>query len=136
MTDEPLVVRSIRRGLDALLARDWSTYSNLLADDYRYEDRRALLATSHGKATQLDNARAIADGGVHTIDLDAMEARGERFAVCRLTFRGADSDFVVVVLGVYEVDEEGRYLRSVIFEESQLDEARAELDALAAQEQS
>ncbi len=134
MSCEPLVIRAARRSLDALIGGDIDVYADTLAEDYRFEDRRLGLKSSHDKQTNIDQARVAADLGLEAAELEIIEVRGDRHALFRLTFTA--SDFTLPMFCVQEVDADGRLLVGVMMDEDALDDARAELNAaLATREQ-
>ncbi len=71
----------------------------------------------------------IADLGVSAVDFDLIEARSQHCALLRSTYHA--EDFEVATHNVIRLDHSGRVSRLVLFDEDALDEARAELDALA-----
>ena len=58
-----------------------------------------------------------------------IETRGERFVLSRRMFYA--NDFMAPLLLVTAIDEDERQLVGILFDEDDLDAARAELDALA-----
>ena len=130
MTDEHPVVRTIRLANSVALARNFAELPRYYSDEFMAEDRRPNFRGTYSKAENLEQLRIIADLGIAQIDTDLIEARGDRCALVHLTFASSDG-FIVPVLTVNVLDSEGRALRSVIFEEGDLDEARAELERLA-----
>jgi hypothetical protein len=131
VTADHAALRNMRRYVDALLAGDWATVGDTLSDEHRFEDRRSGLRVTLDKAGNIEQARVIADIGVTAIDLELVEARDERVALIRQTYSGADTDFDVALLVAGQVDDDGRMLTFVCFDENDLEAARAELDVLA-----
>jgi hypothetical protein len=130
MKSEQRAIQYVRRSADTILARDWGAYADCQAEAFRFEDRRTGLQTSHGKAENIEMARVMADLGVDKIDIDVIETRGEHFALCRIT--NHVDEYVVTTLSVFGVDDDGRGLVFIVFDDDDADAARAELDALAA----
>ncbi len=127
-----LAVRTTRRYHAALLAHDWNTLADTLAEAFFAEDRRAFMAATRDKSEAIEQARVVAGLGIESVELDVLETRGERFALSRLTYFG--NGYEVVSLAVGAVGPDGRMVRATSFDEDDLDAARAELDALAAAE--
>ncbi len=135
MSTQSQAVRTIRRVLDAIVSRNWDDLADAYAEHFRFEDRRAGLKDSQDKAGILERARITADLGFDRADLDLIERRGERTALVNVTTTVSATGFVAAQLLVLRVDGDGRMLVVVWFDEDAFDDARAELDALAAREQ-
>lgn len=132
MSAENLAVRTVRRYFDALAARDFAAAADTIAEHYRYEDCRPGLRTTTDKAGTVQMSRVVVDLGFVRADVDVIDARGDLTALTRLVYHG--SQFSVSVLNLGEVDHEGRSVRTFIFDEEQLQEARERLDELSAPE--
>jgi hypothetical protein len=128
--DHP-ALRNMRRYVDALLAGHWDVLADAVSDEHRFEDRRLGMKLRLDKAGNIEQARVIAQLAMESdlaIDLELIESRGESLALIRQVYRA--SDFLICVLVVIEVDENGRTPLFIVFDEADLDAARAELDAL------
>jgi hypothetical protein len=133
LNDDHAVLLNMRRYVTALVAGDWDALADAVADEHLLEDRRLGMKVTLDKAGNIEQARVIADLAVDrdlTIDLDVIETRGERLALIRQVYRA--EDFVIPVLVVMEVDDNGRTPLFIVFDEDDLAAARAELEALAA----
>jgi hypothetical protein len=127
--DEQWMIQSIRRNNDALVARDWDAFAAGFAEAFRYEDRRSGLQSSGGKAENITQMRVVAELGLQNVDIDALETRGARFLLARLTFHV--SDFTTHLLIVVEFDAKGRLLAGILFDDDDLNAASTELEGLA-----
>jgi hypothetical protein len=127
MSDEHPVVQLVRRANAALVDGDWEKVAGMMLDSFHAEDRRAGFRLTYTKDDNLAQSRVMADLGIVRVGTDFVEARGQRCAIVRVTFE-AESGFLVPVLMVTEIDDEGHILRGVVFDEDDLDEARAELE--------
>jgi len=130
MEAENSAVRAMRLAADALIAGDIASFSDALAGDYAYEDRRKGLQLSHGKSDFIEHARVIFDLGLESYDLEVLETRGDRAALYRQTWHVGG--FEVVGLLVGSVDAEGKAHAAVMFDGEDLGAARAELEVQSA----
>ncbi len=126
MNDEHPFLRATRLSNEAALARNWDALAGSMAESFEVEDRRQGFRTTYTAAENLEQVRVILDLGIVRIGAELIEAQGERCALIRLEFE-ADNGFVVPALVVGEVNEDGRILRGVVFDEDDLEAARAEL---------
>lgn len=133
MSAENSVVLMFRRGTKAILAKDLAAYGDLLAEEYRWEDRRSGLSSTHGKREEIEQARVLADLGLERVDIDVLETRGDAIALCRFTSHA--EGFEVVLVLVTRVDAEGRAVHTVAYDEEDLDAAVSELEAQSAEQQ-
>nr|WP_231988819.1 BTAD domain-containing putative transcriptional regulator [Mycobacterium sp. 1274761.0] len=114
------------------LARDqrWDEFGALLADDIRVQDRRrGFRSEGSGRAAVLREARAIAELGARKVKAQVVAIRGERLALVRLVFSGADETYQTELLRLVEVDVENRIAAHVVFDSDDMDSAVTELDA-------
>lgn len=113
--------------------RRWDDIDALLADDVRVDDRRrGLHRAGADHATELTNARAIADIGIKTITSRVVAIRGQRLALTRTVFSGRDQRpdaFHTEILRIVEIDADERIVALVAFDPDDLYGALAELDA-------
>lgn len=130
MNTENSAVRSLRAAIDAIFAKDFETYAGWLAEDFAFEDRRSGLRSTYGKQKEIESARVVADLGVERYELEALETRGDRTALCRQIWHL--SGWEVALLTVSRIDAEGRGLVVIMFDDDDLDAARAELEVQAA----
>jgi len=130
MSDEPRVVQATRKGLAAVVAGDMAAWADLLTDDFRFEDRRMGLQSTLDKKANIEQLSYVVEVGVEETELEVVETRGESVALYRMTLHA--SGFVIAMLGLNVVTDDGRLRVAVLFDEDELDAARAELDALAA----
>ena len=128
MPSEHPVTRAVRRGNEALYARDFEAYADSLAEGLRFEDRRAGLRETHGKQENIEQARVVAELS-ESVEMQEIETCGDRLGLHRLIFHAGD--FEVGVLLVTKIDGEGRGVLGVLFDEDALDDARTELHRLA-----
>jgi hypothetical protein len=124
-----MALRYLRRATDAILAHDWDALAGCQSERFRMEDRRSGLRSSFDRAESIETGRIMADLGVTKIDVDLVETQGESAALFRITNHAAD--FTVETLSAVRVDDEGRGLTFIMFDEDELDAARAELTVLA-----
>jgi class 3 adenylate cyclase/ketosteroid isomerase-like protein/tetratricopeptide (TPR) repeat protein len=120
--------RAIRETFDAARAGDFERVAAWMAPDCVAEDRRpGLYSLLEGSEAVTDQLRVLRDLGVERVDTEVLATRGDQLALSRTHWIG--SQFEVIALFLTVVDGHGRCIQSVCFEEAQLDEARAELDA-------
>ncbi len=89
------------------------------------------MRSTHGKRESVENARVVMELGLEQIDSDVLDTRCDRTALFRQTWRG--TGFEVAFLQVVTVDDDGRWLALALFDEDDLEAARSELEAQAAQ---
>lgn len=119
--------RQIRRLPGALASGDIEGLRPFLAADAGIDDRRAgFRHLSAGADAVIAELEAIRDLGGRRVDLDVLAVRGERLALVRVHVVG--SGFVVEILSIMEVDDEGRGGVVVVFDTTDLAEALLELD--------
>jgi len=106
----------------------------MLAENFLTDDRRRLVNAGirRGRDAEIENYRAAADVGIIDITLDVIATRGERLVLGRV--RGSQRDqlpgtFGIEVLGVVEIDADGRIVAAVSFDLDDIDAAFDELDA-------
>ena len=131
MSGEHLAMAIMRRYVDAILTRDWKALADTIAEDHRFEDRRLGMKSTLDKAGNIEQARVMADlgaGSDESIDFSIVETRGERHALVRQVYRA--SGYAVPFLAVIELDADGRSLNFIVFDESDVEGARAELEAM------
>lgn len=129
MTVDNLATRYLRRSAAAVVDRNWNTVAECLAENFRLEDRRAVLQSTLDKGETLTMTRVMGDLGVNAIDVEVMDARGEYVALCRIT--NHVDDYTVCTLSVAKAGDDERALVLIVFDEDALDAASAQLDLLA-----
>ena len=134
MDAENRAVLSLRRYIDAALAHDWDALADTLADSYRMEDRRTLLKNSYDKAGDLERSRATMDVGFDDVRVDVVELLGTDRALLRGRLAASETGFVVGTLLVVRVDGDDRLIEAFLFEDDDLDVAKAQLQSMDARE--
>ncbi|OBG99377.1 hypothetical protein A5698_10225 [Mycobacterium sp. E136] len=110
--------------------RDWDALKVLLTDESLIEDRRQVVSSPllRGRDDEIANLQAMADIGVTRVSSAVIAVRGQRLALSRTRFSGAD-DFHADVLDVVEIDNEGRLVGYVCLDPDDFDAAFEELEA-------
>ena len=128
MSENPPVLVTMRRYVDALLAGDWEALAGTLADDHVFEDRRLAMGNTLDKAGNIAQAQVLAELGKDQpfeVDLDVIETRGDRSALVRQVYRSGD--YAIRLLAVIQVNDAGRTTTFTVFDEDDVNAARAEL---------
>lgn len=122
--------RAAERFRTFFVRRDWDALKVLLIDESLVEDRRQVVSSPllRGRDDEIANLQAMADIGVTTVSSAVIAVRGERLALSRTQFSGAD-DFHADVLDVVEIDNEGRLVGYVCLDPDDFDAAFEELEA-------
>ncbi len=123
-----------QRFLAHFAAGDWDAIAETLADDFCQDDRRRVVGAGvrHGRDAEIADLRAIADHQITELTSTVIATRGERLALlrCRFAFRDQGPEaFVAELLGLGEIDADGRIIADVSFDLDEFDAAIAELDA-------
>jgi hypothetical protein len=130
---ESAATRLLNRYLEIQMARDWDAMAEMLADDYRADDRRHVVGGgAHGRGGEIANARASADVGVADLTATVIAIRGERLTLSRFRYSGRDhglETFVVELLVVGESNVHGRVAATVAYDTDDIDAAFDELEA-------
>src|SRR5919109_1102397 len=120
------------RFVDAFEQRDWDTVTESLAPDSCFEDRRVGLGTrSEGKEAYLAMLNSFASVGAAVIDMSTVAVRGERLILYHSIIGGPRDDprrFEAECLMLYEIDQNGRLLMTILLDPHDLDAAFDELD--------
>jgi class 3 adenylate cyclase/ketosteroid isomerase-like protein/tetratricopeptide (TPR) repeat protein len=112
---------------DAFRRRDWDALGDCYADDaVRIDLRSGLGSRLEGRDALINSARQTAALDFPALDLSPIATRGERLALFRAHFAREDA-FVVDLLGLHEVDEDGRITTRISFDPDALDAAYGEL---------
>ena len=114
-------------------ARDWSTVSEMLADDVLSEDRRHPInsGVQQGRDALIAEISALTEVGID-LTTEVVATRGERLVLSRIRTAGRDQGpdgFGSVDLDVIELGVDGRFVARIVFNEDDFDAAIAELDA-------
>ena len=114
-------------------ARDWSTVSEMLADDVLSEDRRHPINSGvrQGRDALIAEISALAEVGID-LTTEVVATRGERLVLSRIRTAGRDQGpdgFGSVDIDVLELGVDGRFVARIVFNEDDFDAAIAELDA-------
>ncbi|WP_267887329.1 BTAD domain-containing putative transcriptional regulator [Mycolicibacterium brisbanense] len=116
-----------------LLARDWDSMAEMIAEDVWNDDRRKVVSSGiqRGRDTQLASLRAAIAVGVEVIESVVIATRGEYLALLRVRVSGGDvpNAFALEMLSVVEIDSAGLIAGGVLFDVDDFDAAVAELDA-------
>ena len=113
--------------------RRWDEIDALLADNVQVDDRRrGLHREGADHATELANARAIADIGVKNMTSRVLAIRGQRLALTRTVFSGRDQRpeaFRTEILRIAEIDNDEQIVAYVAFDLDDFDAAIVELES-------
>ncbi|MGE5695998.1 MAG: BTAD domain-containing putative transcriptional regulator, partial [Candidatus Sericytochromatia bacterium] len=120
--------------IDALFAESrWDQIGELLADEFRVEDRRlGLRRVSSDRATEVTNLRAMADTGVVNITTIPLARRGNLLCLSRVRVHGRDTRpeaFHTEALSVVEVNSDETVVARITFDANDFEAALAELDS-------
>ena len=126
--------RTYERFLACFGASEWVAISEMLAEDIRNDDRRRVVSAGvrQGRDATIASMRAIADLGRFVNSSTVVATRGGRLVLSRERFsvEGEEPDAVLAeVLGIVEIDAEGRIVARVVFDPDDIDLAFAELDS-------
>ncbi len=110
-------------------ARDWTTLSEMLADDVFSDDRRHVVNAGirRGKDAAIRDARANSELGVRDITSTVIATRGERLVLRRARYSG--ETFHNDLLSVFEIGGDDRVVARVVFYPDDFEAAIEELDA-------
>jgi DNA-binding SARP family transcriptional activator len=130
---ENAAIRIFERFQTSFSARDWTAIAEILAEELCNDDRRRVVGAGvlHGRDTDIAHLRAIADVGATSIASTVIAIRGERLMLGRILFSEDDHGseaFGTELLGIVEVDADGRILARVSFDCDDLDAAWQELE--------
>lgn len=123
---------------DAFNTRDWERLASLYADDFEVEDRRPGFGSVMDKDAHINNHRVgldlIPDMRSTT---DTLQTVGD-VTLWEITYRGSDNFEnpvevkLIVINGWRHHSDRALAFSASVYEESQLAEARAEIERLAA----
>jgi tetratricopeptide (TPR) repeat protein len=114
-------------------ARNWAPMAGILDDNSSVHDRRRVvnIGVWDGRDVLIANFRALADA-LADVTSTAIATRGERLVLTRISAPNRDpqhGDFGLEMLGIAELDTNGRLAAHVLFDVDDIDAAFAELDA-------
>ena len=127
-------IRLSERLFASFAASEWDSIKEILADDFSQDDRRRMVGAGvrHGRDNEIADLRAIADLWSGDHEGTYLATRGERLDLMRLRFSlpvHGDEPFVTEMLGVGEINADGRVVAAIAFDLDDIDAAFAELDA-------
>ncbi|WP_104150814.1 BTAD domain-containing putative transcriptional regulator [Mycobacterium intracellulare] len=125
--------RAEQRLFDCSAIHDWAAITEILAADSCVEDRRRVVNVGFwdGRDAVMANMRALAEG-LAQVSLAVIATRGQRLSLAHVRSFNPDSrrgEFAVELLGIAEIDTDGRITAHVFFEADDIDAAFEELDA-------
>lgn len=124
--------RAVDRGTAALEARDWEGFAALFATGFRHYDRTRIAQLETDGRQWLASFRQMVEMTSARPTQQVLATRGERLALFRVVWRGAEGDIgpseIDWVL-IIEVDGRGDHVAVVAFDPDDLDAAYGELDA-------
>lgn len=125
--------RAEHRLFDRSSTHDWAAIAEILAQDSFVDDRRRVVNVGFwdGRDAVMANMRALAEG-LAQVSLTVIATRGKRLSLARVRSFNPDSrreGFAVELLGIAEIDTDGRIAAHVFFDADDIDAAFEELDA-------
>lgn len=125
--------RAEHRLFDRSSTHDWAAIAEILAPDSFVDDRRRVVNVGFwdGRDAVMANMRALAEG-LAQVSLTVIATRGKRLSLARVRSFNPDSrreGFAVELLGIAEIDTDGRIAAHVFFDADDIDAAFEELDA-------
>jgi len=123
------------RSSEAFARRDWDWIRTHITDDIELHDHRSTVSShvASGADAVIELLRGFADVGFVSMRNEVVEARGDRLALFRRTYR-TEAGFELVMLAAAERNEAGLIVGMVLFDADDLDAATAELERRAADE--
>lgn len=126
--------RAAERFARCFASRDWNVMAEILADDVTQDDRRRVVGSGlrHSCDALIADMQTVAELGLTDFTFHLVATRGERFALTRTCVLGGNQQFDRVhteMLGITEIDAEGRIIAAISFDPDDIDAAFAELDA-------
>jgi class 3 adenylate cyclase len=132
---KPWIENAATRSFDELQAawesRDWERFAATMAPEFRRIDRRSMMRLDLDREEHLALARPLFEMESSQLQVEVLATRGDRLALARTRFEGADRDVgpsVIEWVDVYEVDARGKLVAFVLFDRDDLGAAYAELD--------
>jgi ketosteroid isomerase-like protein len=124
--------RAVDRGSAAIAVRDWEGFASLFAPGGRHYDRTRMAQIESDLQAWLVSFRQIVEMTSAPPVRKLLATRGERLALFRMTWSGAEGDIgpsEIDWLLIVEVDDHGLHSAVVVHDPEDLDAAYAELDA-------
>ncbi|ORB72988.1 regulator [Mycobacterium scrofulaceum] len=114
------------------MARDWAAMADVLAGDSFVDDRRRVvnIGVWDGCDVVVANMQALAEG-LARVSLTVIATRGERLALSLIRSFNPDlerGEFAVEMLGIAEINADGRIAAHVLIDADDLDAAFEELE--------
>ncbi len=131
---ENAATRLTKRFQACFAAGDWDAMAGIFADDISTDDRRPVLTagTRHGRDTNIEDWRTVAEVGLTDITSTVVATRGNRLALSRFLISTGDQRpeaFHNDVLGIVEINADNRISAGVMFDLDDIEAAFDELDA-------
>ncbi|MGV0718368.1 BTAD domain-containing putative transcriptional regulator [Mycolicibacterium sp. XJ662] len=117
-----------------LTTGDWDAITEIVADNFVQDDRRRVVGAGirHGLGAQVSDIGAFTDLSVTNVTSTVVGTRGENLVLSRVRFGFGDQGsgaLVTELLGVGEVDTDGKIRAAVAFDPDDIHAAFEELDA-------
>lgn len=114
------------------MTRDWAAMADVLAGDSFVDDRRRVvnIGVWDGRDVVVANMQALAEG-LARVSLTVIATRGERLALSLIRSFNPDlerGEFAVEMLGIAEINADGRIAAHVLIDADDLDAAFEELE--------
>lgn len=124
--EEPLVLRTLYRWGAMIVDPTHAGLDELIADYATFEDRRQGLVSYHrGRDAARQHVSVLGDFSLTAFDM--IEVKGDRLVLVRVVL-SADQ-FAIPLLSLNEIDGAGRIIAIVLFDDDDVEAAKAELDA-------
>jgi hypothetical protein len=122
------------RYFEQLVAGDWDAITDLVADNFSQDDRRPVVGAGvrHGLDAQVSDMRAFAELSIAIVTPTVIATRGERLVLSRVRFSFSDQGsqaYLTEVIGVGEINTDGKITAAIAFDPDDIDAAFEELDA-------
>jgi class 3 adenylate cyclase len=130
---ENAVSQASERFLAQFASRDWGAMAASLTADYSAVDRRSVANAGirRGRDAELENFRVLAGAEVD-LTLTVIATRGRRLALSRIISSNRDlrrGEFQIEMLGIAELDTDGRIAANTLFDPDDVETAVSELDS-------
>jgi class 3 adenylate cyclase/ketosteroid isomerase-like protein len=123
------VTRAMDRAAQRIEAGDWKGLTDLFSPAFRFEDRRRMFRDSGDRDQLVASIRLAASHGFRTL-VATLATAGERLALLHFRFQKfEDSALIAEVenLQLFEVDAEGRFVASIVFDSDDRSAASLEM---------
>ena len=123
---ENAATRTVDRDIAAFETRDWDGMRALFAANFRAFDRTRLAQLEADREQWLEGYRQMIEMTTSRPSREIVATRGERLAILRVHWQGAEGDVgpsEMDWLLVNEVDERGDHLATVLFDPDDVDAA-------------